>query len=70
MVQGISEKKCTYNYYNIFIHVAEDGPAHIAEIPPLKGNDRTVANIQFEMIKNSPYKHSSGNTFLCVFNKK
>jgi Family of unknown function (DUF6157) len=38
------------NYLNTFIEVADDCPASIGEIPPTKGDNKTVANIQFEMI--------------------
>ncbi len=56
----------TTNYYNTFIEVAEDCPVKIAEIPPQKGNDKTAANIQFEMINNSPYKYSSDDILFTV----
>ncbi len=49
----------TTNYYNTFIEVAEDCPAKIAEVPPQRGAVKTAANIQFELIKENPYKYSS-----------
>lgn len=49
----------TTNYYNTFIEVAEDCPALSAEIPPQKGEAKTVANLQFELIAENPYKFTS-----------
>jgi len=34
----------TTDYRNTFIAVAEDYPVVIAEIPPTKGTEKTVAN--------------------------
>jgi Family of unknown function (DUF6157) len=49
----------TTNYYNTFIQIAEDCPVSVAEVPPLKGADKTIANLQFEMIIDNPYKYTS-----------
>jgi Family of unknown function (DUF6157) len=49
----------TTNYYNTFIQIAEDCPVAQAEVPPLKGDDKTIANLQFEMIVDNPYKYTS-----------
>jgi Family of unknown function (DUF6157) len=55
----------TTNYYNTFIQIAEDCPVANAEVPPLKGDDKTIANLQFEMIIDNPYKHTSDDV---IFN--
>ncbi len=61
----------TTNYYNTFIEVAEDCPAISGEIPPMKGNEKTIANIQFEMISQNPYKYNSDEIlFYCFATKK
>jgi hypothetical protein len=61
----------TTNYTNTFIEVAEDCPATIGIIPPIKGDDRSVANIQFEMIKTNPYRYNSDEVvFQCHAVKK
>lgn len=52
-------KTHTTNYTNTFIEVADDSPAHFGEIPPTKGDAKSVANIQFDMIKKHPYQYSS-----------
>ncbi len=49
----------TTNYYNTFIQIAEDCPVTGAEVPPLKGNDKTIANLHFEMAMHNPYKYTS-----------
>ncbi len=49
----------TTNYQDTFIQVAEDCPAKQAEIPPQKENTRTVANLQFDMLHDHPYRYTS-----------
>jgi len=41
----------TTNYKNTFIEVAVNCPTKLAEISPVKGEKITVANIQFDMVK-------------------
>ena len=55
------------NYYNTLIEVAEDCPTGQAEIPPLKGNKKSVANIQFEMLHGHPYEYTSDDVLFAVF---
>jgi len=57
----------TTNYTDTFIEVAEDCPVEIAEIPPLKGDARTIANLQYEMIKNNPYKFTSDDVIFGIY---
>lgn len=49
----------TTNYINTFIEVAEDCPVQEAQIPPIKGDNKSIANLQYEMVYNNPYKHTS-----------
>jgi len=49
----------TTNYQNAFIEVAEDCKLESAEIPPEKGDKKTIANYQFDMIYNAPYEYTS-----------
>lgn len=56
----------TTNYTDTFIEIAEDCPATIGEIPPTK-EDKTVANIQFEMVRKNPYKYTSDDILFQVF---
>ncbi len=61
----------TTNYSDTFIEVAEDCLANIGEIPPAKGDEKSVANIQFEMISQHPYKFTSDDIlFHCFATKK
>jgi len=60
----------TTNYYNTFITVADDCPVNLAEMPPQKANGKTIANIQFEMIKSNPYKFSSDDVLFGVYTIK
>ena len=58
------------NYYDTFIQVAEDCPVSCGQIPPLKGDKETVANIQFALIKQSPYKFTSDEILFDVHIKR
>lgn len=49
----------TTNYFNTFIAVAEDCPATIGIEPPVKAEAKTVANLQFTLLNESPYKYTS-----------
>ena len=57
----------TTNYINTFIEIADDSPTSIAQIPPLKGENKTAANIQFEMIIDHPYKYTSDDVLFNVY---
>lgn len=64
-------KTHTTNYKSTFIEIAEDCPTVFGEIPPTKGDKKSVANIQFEMIKQNPYKYNSDEViFQCYATKK
>ena len=54
------------NYFNTFIEVAEDTKAVAGTKPPVK-NQRTVAEMQYELIANNPYKYTSDDVFFGVF---
>lgn len=60
----------TTNYQNTFIEVAEDSPVKKGEIPPLKSENKTIANIEFEMISKNPYKYSSDDVLFQAFAEK
>lgn len=64
------DKVHTTNYINTFIEVAEDCPARLAEIPPHKVGKETIANIQFKMIAENPYKYTSDDVIFQVFANK
>lgn len=55
------------NYYNTFIEIAEDCPVKEGEMPPIKGEKKTVANLQFEMLYENPYRYTSDEVLFGVF---
>ena len=57
----------TTNYRNTFIEIAEDSKITKGEMPPLKGEKKTVANLQFDMLYDSPYHYTSDEVlFSCL----
>ena len=57
----------TTNYENTFVAIADDCPATSGQVPPIKGDAKSIANIQFEIIKNNPYKFTSDDVLFQVF---
>lgn len=57
----------TTNYTDTFITVAEDCPVKRGEIPPVKGDAKTIANLQFELIIENPYKFTSNDVLFEVY---
>lgn len=57
----------TTNYKDTFIEIADDCPTTSGENPPMKGDTKTVAHIQFEMISKNPYKFTSDDILFQVY---
>lgn len=57
----------TTNYSDTFILIADDCPAVKGEIPPLKGSEKTIANLQFELIFENPYVYNSDDVLFKCF---
>jgi hypothetical protein len=55
------------NYQDTFIAIADDCPAHGGEVPPMKGDAKSVANIQFEILSKNPYQFTSDDVLFQVF---
>lgn len=55
------------NYYDTFIEVAEDTKASAGTEPPIRGSKKSVANYEFEMLHNNPYKYTSDDIFFSVY---
>ena len=55
------------NYFNTLIEIAEDCPAKEGEMPPIKGEKQSVANLQFEMLYENPYEFTSDDVLFTVF---
>lgn len=60
----------TTNYETAFIAIADDCPANTGEVPPMKGDKKTIAAIQFEILKKNPYKYTSDDVLFQVFAEK
>ena len=57
----------TTNYENTLIAIADDCPVKAGEVPPLKGDSRSVANIQFDMLIEHPYQYTSDDVLFRVY---
>ena len=57
----------TTNYQNGFIEIADDCPVGFGQVPPTKGDKKSIANYQFEMVKENPYKYDSDEVLFTVF---
>lgn len=62
--------KHSTNYTNTFIEIAEDSPVQAGDVPPLKGEKKSVANLQFEMVYENPYKFTSDEVLFSVFARR
>ncbi len=60
-------KTHTTNYTNTFIEIAEDCPIAMGEIPPTKGDVKSVASLQFELLSQNPYQFSSDDVIFQVY---
>lgn len=57
----------TTNYQDTFIEVAEDTKADNAIVPLSKGGKKTVAELQYELLSENPYKYTSDDILFRVF---
>lgn len=46
------------NYYDSLIAVADDCPVSESVVPTARGDNKTVAVLQYEMLADSPYQHT------------
>ena len=60
-------KTHTTNYLDTFIEIADDCPSISGEIPPTKGDSKTVANMQFELLDKNPYMFTSDDILFQVY---
>jgi hypothetical protein len=56
----------TTNYVDTFIEIADDSPITTAQVPPVKGDKQTIANAQFDMISEAPYRYTSDDVIFTV----
>jgi hypothetical protein len=57
----------TTNYINTFIEVSEDCPTSEGEIPVPRGEEKTAALIQYEMVGENPYAYTSDDVLFEVY---
>lgn len=60
----------TTNYINTFIEVADDSPALQGETPPQKDEKRSIASLQFELIRKNPYVYTSDDVLFDIYAEK
>ncbi len=63
-------KTHTTNYENTFIVIAPDCPAISGEVPPAKGDAKTIANLQYDILRRNPYKYTSDDVLFMAFAAK
>jgi hypothetical protein len=56
----------TTNYHDTFIEVAEDSRATSGEVPSAKNGAPTVAGLQYAMLADAPYVHTSDDVLFGV----
>jgi Family of unknown function (DUF6157) len=59
----------TTNRYNTFISIADDCPAYMAEAPPAR-SQKSVAQLQYEMLIAQPYQLTSDDVLYAVNGKR
>ena len=57
----------TTNYLDTFIEVAEDTKAAYGIKPPSKGDKKTIAEMQYDLIAKHPYRYTSDEVLFQVF---
>jgi len=55
------------NYFDVLIEVAEDTKATSGTIPPTKSTGKSVANCEYELVSENPYKYTSDDVFFMVY---
>lgn len=57
----------TTNYFDTFIEVAEDTKVSYGTKPTSKADKTTIAEMQYEMLVNNPYKFTSDDILFQIF---
>ena len=60
----------TTNYFNTFIEISVDCPVVVPVLPPVKGENPTIANLHFDMIAQHPYRYSSDDVVFGTYARK
>lgn len=56
----------TTNYFDTFIEVADDTKVNFGTKPPIR-DKKSIAEMQYEILANNPYKFTSDDIFFQVF---
>ena len=56
----------TANYAETLIEVAEDCPVTVAVAPPVRDGKKSVANLQYDLISQAPYRYTSDDVIFAV----
>jgi hypothetical protein len=57
----------TTNYTDTFIQIAEDCRANTGEMPPVKEDKKTVANLHFDLLYDHPYEYTSDDVIFGAY---
>jgi hypothetical protein len=60
-------KTHTTNYIDTFIEVSEDCPAVCGEIPTSKGDKKSIAMLQYELLQKQPYTLTSDDVLFQIY---
>ncbi len=55
------------NYFNTLIEIAEDCPIRYGDMPPVRGEKKSIANLQFDLLYDHPYKYTSDDILFTVY---
>jgi len=58
------------NYYDTFIEIAEDCKAVEGTPPPQRGTKKSVANYEYELLANNPYRFTSDDVIFQIFSQR
>ena len=65
-----TKKQFTTNYFDTLVEVAVDTKVSCGTKPSSKGNKKTVAERQYELLITNPYKFTSDELFFLLFAEK
>lgn len=57
----------TTNYTDTFIEVAEDTNVSCGTVPPSKGDQKTIAGLQYKLLAENPYTRTSDDLIFDIF---
>lgn len=63
-------KQHTTNYFNTLIEVADDCPVAAAQVPSSKGDIKTAAQLQYELVSKHPYQYTSDDVLFQVYARR